>query len=186
MNHTSAWEDQIIREIVPFTFEDSEKNVITDEMREGLRYCLDRLPGKYGEIFYQKYRDKNGVKFIEKTVGVSAITQRIRDGLRYLRSIENISIITLGIKEGVKRNQLVKEGIRFKLENKIYDFSDEELLYLDVKTSALPVREKNTLIRANVQYLHEIICMENPLELRGLGINQLQYLKEYTRENFGA
>lgn len=187
MNHTSTWEDQLIRKIVPFEVKDSEtKIVITDEMREALCYCLDRLPGKYGEIFYLKYRDKIGVKAIEKTVGVSAITQHVRDGLHYLKSTENINIITLGIKEGVKKNQLVKEAIRNKIENKIYEFTEEELLYLDVKTSGLPVRERNTLIRANVKYLHEILCIDNPLELKGMGINQLKSIKEYMSEQLGV
>ena len=167
MKSKSSWEDQLLRKIMG----EQKANSITDEMREGLCYCLDKLPFVYKEIFYQKYRDEKRIISIQETVGKISIIQHEADGLRLLKSAENLNIIEYGIIEGEKRNQSVIKIIREKLNNKNYEFTSEELLHLEIKTSELPVRVKRAFVRAGVKYLHEIDCLNNPQELKGIGIN---------------
>lgn len=158
---------------------------VTDEMRNNLHYCIEHLPDVYREIFYQRYRDNAIYKTIKKTVGAINIRDFEYDGIALLCNIEYLNILMYGIEDGIEKSKRVKEKIRIKITNKIHEFTDEELSYLSVRRSDLATREKNSLIRAGIGYFHDFLYLDNPLELKGIGVRQAENITAYIEKKFG-
>lgn len=92
----------------------------------------------------------------------------------------------LGCQKGKKVNNDNICEITTKWRSAKYNFTEDELLYLDVSQHPdIPQRFKNRLLNADIRYLYEIYG-ERLMKINGLGSKGLDFIRNFIQENYNV